>query len=370
MNIQLSVYLDLLRFISAVLVFISHVSPFIGGYLWQIGGLGHESVVVFFVLSGFVIAYVCYERNESCFDYVVNRFSRIYSVAIPAVIITLLIYFFLVVFHPIVLEGVNQPFYSFFRKFITALTFTNQSWFSTTMYVNLPYWSMGYEVLYYVFFGLLFYARGFKRIVLLVFVVFVMGPSVFLYLPIWLAGVLCFKLKDRFDINKRTAIAGFVISVVGFSLFCLNAFQVYINDSSGFFNYLVLNGFVLSTAKYALSDYFLTSFVFINIFFANAIFHLVDFKIPIACCRFVKAMSSHTFSLYLLHMPLLYLAQAVLPPGSFYFSLISYLVIVPVIILIISRFIEKERPKIRSLLARVFDCLFCNSRLKRDDILK
>ncbi len=370
MNMQLSFYLDLLRFISAVLVFISHVSPFIGGYLWQIGGLGHESVVVFFVLSGFVIAYVCCERNESCFDYMVNRVSRIYTVAIPAVILTVLIYFFLFIFHQNILEGVNQQFYSFFRTLITALTFTNQSWFSTTIYVNLPYWSMGYEVLYYVFFGFLFYARGFKRIFFLVLVAFVMGPSIFLYLPIWLAGVLCFKLKDRININKRAAISGFILSIVGISLGCLNSWQVYINKSSDFFSYLVLNGYVLNTAKYVLSDYFIASFVFINIIFANAISHSIDLKIPVTCYKFVKNMSSHTFSLYLLHMPLLYLVQAILPLESFYFSLISFLVVVPVIILMISKFIEEKRPKIRSSLARIFEELLFNCRLKRDNILK
>lgn len=369
MNMQLSFYLDLLRFVSAVLVFFSHVSPFIGGYLWQVGGLGHESVVVFFVLSGFVIAYVCYERKESCFDYVVNRVSRIYSVAIPAIVITFLTYFFLDIFHPNILADMNQPFYSFFRTFMTAVTFTNQSWFSTTIYVNLPYWSMGYEVLYYIFFGCFFYAKGFKRIVFLVFVIFVMGPSIFMYLPIWLAGVLCFKLKDKADINRRTAISGFVLSIIGISLCCINSLQVYINQSNVFFSSLVQNGFVLDTAKYVLSDYLLAFFVFINVIFANVMFDSIDFKIATPCYKLIKTMSSHTFSLYLLHMPLLYLARAALPQGSFYFSLLLFIIIVPVLIFMISMLIEKERPKFRSLLARVFDGLFCNSRLKRDNIL-
>lgn len=368
MNIQLSFYLDLIRFISAVLVFISHVPPFIGGYLWQIAGLGHESVVVFFVLSGFVMAFVCYERNESCFDYVVNRISRIYSVAIPSILITLLIYYFLYFLHSDLLEGVNQPFFSFFRTVVTALTFTNQSWFATTTYINLPYWSMGYEVLYYIFFGFLFYARGFKRLFFLSLVLLVMGPSVVLYLPIWLAGVFCFKLKDRINLSERIALYGFVTSIVGIILCCFTSWQVYIDSSSDFFNGLVVNRIVLATAKHAFSDYVLTFFVCINIVCASAIFNSKDFRVSIECRRFVKNMSSHTFCLYLMHMPLLYLVQAIVPSGNVYFLVASIFVVVPVVIFIISSFIEKERPKFRSALAHLFGGLLCNSRIKCDSI--
>ena len=64
MNKQLSIYLDLLRFLAAVFVFISHASTFSGGWLWQIAKLGHEAVVFFFILSGFVIAFVCFEKKK------------------------------------------------------------------------------------------------------------------------------------------------------------------------------------------------------------------------------------------------------------------------------------------------------------------
>ena len=57
-----SVYLDALRFLAAALVFVVHAnySQVTGGMpvLWRFAGLGNDAVMVFFVLSGFVIAYV------------------------------------------------------------------------------------------------------------------------------------------------------------------------------------------------------------------------------------------------------------------------------------------------------------------------
>ena len=39
--------LDFVRLTAALLVFISHVPDFAGGWLWQFAGMGHEAVVVF-----------------------------------------------------------------------------------------------------------------------------------------------------------------------------------------------------------------------------------------------------------------------------------------------------------------------------------
>ena len=58
---SLSVYLDLIRLLAALLVFIVHANyqGFTGGLpvLWRLGGLGNDAVMVFFVLSGFVLSH-------------------------------------------------------------------------------------------------------------------------------------------------------------------------------------------------------------------------------------------------------------------------------------------------------------------------
>ena len=93
MTRQTSLYLDVVRFTAAMVVFIGHVSGqrFVGGLFWQLGAYMDEAVTVFFVLSGFVIAYVIDQREDDAERYAVARASRLYSVALPAILATVLL---------------------------------------------------------------------------------------------------------------------------------------------------------------------------------------------------------------------------------------------------------------------------------------
>jgi peptidoglycan/LPS O-acetylase OafA/YrhL len=55
---HLSFYLDTLRILAAMVVFLGHFSQgwLGGGWFWQTQAHGHTAVIVFFVLSGYVIA--------------------------------------------------------------------------------------------------------------------------------------------------------------------------------------------------------------------------------------------------------------------------------------------------------------------------
>ena len=90
MTPALSLYLDVLRFTAAFLVFIAHYAPGYrsGGLFWQISGYGRASVLAFFVLSGFVIAWVSQGKEANLQEYALSRTSRLYSVIIPALILT------------------------------------------------------------------------------------------------------------------------------------------------------------------------------------------------------------------------------------------------------------------------------------------
>ncbi|WP_039989060.1 acyltransferase family protein [Paraglaciecola arctica] len=163
MNNQLSIYLDLMRFIAALAVFASHATGFSGGWFWQFGGMGHEAVVFFFVLSGFVIAFVCIDKKETRSEYIVNRLARIYSVAFPAIILTITLYFAGAELNPAVFDKVGADNSNQILTILTAMTFLNQSWVAWPFFSNLPYWSLGYEVLYYVFLALFFSGKELKN---------------------------------------------------------------------------------------------------------------------------------------------------------------------------------------------------------------
>src|SRR3954463_4446455 len=106
MKRDLSAFLDLTRILAASAVFLGHLSsPQLGGEMLSVfGHERHSAVIVFFVLSGFVIAWAA-ERDGSVREYIINRATRIYSVALPALALTWAIDDFLIQYHP---EFVNS----------------------------------------------------------------------------------------------------------------------------------------------------------------------------------------------------------------------------------------------------------------------
>ena len=69
---------------------------FTGGLpvVWRISHLGNDAVMVFFVLSGFVIAYVANSKEKTIESYFISRFARLYSVVLPALILTIIFDYF------------------------------------------------------------------------------------------------------------------------------------------------------------------------------------------------------------------------------------------------------------------------------------
>ncbi|MCA9641154.1 MAG: acyltransferase family protein, partial [Myxococcales bacterium] len=62
---------------------------------YMLTGLGHQAVIVFFVLSGFFIGYSVLvahtQQRFSGLDYGIRRFSRLYAVLVPALVVTFLV---------------------------------------------------------------------------------------------------------------------------------------------------------------------------------------------------------------------------------------------------------------------------------------
>jgi peptidoglycan/LPS O-acetylase OafA/YrhL len=67
------------------MVFASHFATrrISGGLFWQFADYGRTAVLVFFVLSGFVIAWVTDTREHTLVEYGLSRVARLYSVVIP-----------------------------------------------------------------------------------------------------------------------------------------------------------------------------------------------------------------------------------------------------------------------------------------------
>ena len=148
MHRNLSIYLDLVRFLAALMVFVVHANyeRFTGGIpvLWHFKDLGNDAVMVFFVLSGFVIAYVADQKERTIEEYAASRFARLYSVVVPALILTMLLDAAGSVLEPSLYSGRWYEYDDTLRRILASLSFTNELWFSYTRpFSNGPVWPLG-----------------------------------------------------------------------------------------------------------------------------------------------------------------------------------------------------------------------------------
>jgi peptidoglycan/LPS O-acetylase OafA/YrhL len=115
MNRSTSLYLDLVRAVAALLVFLAHGGlPMFSENQGCLRPFGHEMVVIFFVLSGFVIAYAVSKSQDSWRAFGADRLSRLYSVILPALLLTAALDFFTRHFDPhIYASEVRSDHYAF-----------------------------------------------------------------------------------------------------------------------------------------------------------------------------------------------------------------------------------------------------------------
>jgi peptidoglycan/LPS O-acetylase OafA/YrhL len=80
---------------------------------------------------------------------------------------------------------------------VSSLLFLNQSWLNEAdLVLNNPYWSLCYEVWFYVIFGAWYFAKAWHRVGLVAFASLVAGPSVLMLMPIWLMGAWLAKSQQ------------------------------------------------------------------------------------------------------------------------------------------------------------------------------
>lgn len=308
MKPEMSIYLDFVRFAAAMVVFIGHLSGtrLSAGILWQFSGLMDAAVIVFFVLSGYVIAYIVETREATPRSYLTSRLARIYSVAFPAVLLAL-------VLDPIG-QAANPGLYEsswgyeasdHWLRALSLLTFTNELWNAhVTMGSLLPYWSLGYEVWYYILFGAIFFLRSWLRVVATILIGAVMGPKILLLLPIWIFGVAAYVLARREVVRPRI---GFMLVVVSLIMAVLFAFLM-----RGTFGQQYVLAHTGLAARYIEGTIFS-----INIIGFGTICSFFS-PVLMLMAKPVRYLAGMTFSLYLVHVPLaqFFAAMSHLPPGS------------------------------------------------------
>jgi peptidoglycan/LPS O-acetylase OafA/YrhL len=283
--------------------------------IYFFSGFGHQAVVVFFVLSGFLVSSSIIARHIrgtwSWRNYTIDRFSRLYVVLIPGLLFGLLwdkiggsvfartgVYL-----HPLAGFGdiiVNERLG--FKTFL-ANAFFLQTIVAPTFGSNTPLWSLANEFWYYVLFpiilcALLAWVNGLLRRALL-FTILAVVVVAFVKLAIlegfliWLAGVALVIAYSRCNLSKKWWLALYVLSSSLLLAACLLFARAH------------RTGVVVS-------DFALGITFSLFLFGILAIPAGVPYKLYSSTAHFVAGFS---YSLYVLHFPLLLLFRAwIVPP--------------------------------------------------------
>ncbi|MEH6744313.1 acyltransferase family protein [Hyphomonas sp.] len=212
MNRGFSLYLDAVRLGAALMVVASHLAyaRYTNGQFQWVRDLniGSDAVVIFFVLSGFVIAHTTYRKDRPAQDYATARLARLYSVVLPAIILTVCLDTLGARLFPDVYAAHWYNGDQRISQIVTALTFMSQGWGGDIrLGTNGPFWSVAYEAWYYAAFGVAVYCQARTRTLLLAVIALIAGPRILLLAPCWLIGVGLQRLmrSSAYDAIERPA---------------------------------------------------------------------------------------------------------------------------------------------------------------------
>lgn len=345
---HLSLYMDALRFGAAAVVFLGHYGTrrISGGLTFRFVPLGPAAVDVFFVLSGFVIAHVAATR-EGGMDFATRRAARILSVVVPALVLTAVL--------DAIGMAANPELYALAPGFdpshplagyAASLLFLNEIWFRAAMPgTNLPFWSLGFEVWYYVLFGLAWFARGLGRWVGVSFVLLLVGPKAILLLPVWLFGVAARRLCAGPAPSRAVAWA-LAASPLVFLLWTSGL-------KPEWEPYHVFN-WADPALPQAGKDIAIGLVVALHLVGVRWIGHTLP-TLPDWAAGSVRWLAGCTFGVYLLHYPLIHCLAAILPwaPGTWPSRAIIGIG-APVAVLLLARAIERQKEAWRQAIRWLF----------------
>ncbi len=239
------VALDLLRSLAALTVFLTHVRGasfvefgalpiedrgLVTKVLFGVTRLGHEAVMVFFVLSGFLVGgQIVRHVREGRFDvraYALDRATRIFLPLLPAVLLTVGINWFVFGAQP---DGA--------QAFLNIVGLNGV--LASTLQNNAPLWSLAFEIWFYVLGGAVGYLLTKNQRSLAVLLALTLSVLVFCslsatYLLFWGVGALSVLLLDH-ERRRSFALVGLMLAVFGCVCYELAA------ESKSFTNVILLS---------------------------------------------------------------------------------------------------------------------------------
>ncbi len=355
MNPVKSFYLECLRIFAAFYVFIYHVGserihniPYLSNekfvsYLHLNYSTAHFFVMIFFVLSGYLISMSASKPGMSFRVFITNRLGRLYSVLIPSLLFSfLLAYFFKFSSYDIGrdIENLYLPV----QRGLLNLFFLGQAYtLCSVPPFNGAFWSVEYEFIYYLFFGVFVTIRSWWKYLILMILLFISWIKILLLFPIWLMGSFLYFIEKKCKLKLSLSIVLFAISLATLLYYLSNSSSMpFQKDTSD--NHLFSYHLFLSWNFRA--DYLFALVVFINMYSLFQISDAINKKIVNASWfqsmyDKLNIVGNCTYTLYLFHTPLLFFYATILPYNRFNnFHVLGVIFLVVITVYFIARVTE------------------------------
>ncbi len=330
-----SIFLDVLRICAALTVLYIHAFdrwfPTQAHDQSKPGEPSHAAVIVFFVLSGYVIAHTTISNNRGKLQYARARLSRLCAMVIPALVITGAIQFFISHRDPTMMNLYSRGFTGL--RYALSAFFCNEVWFfSAAPPLNGSLWSLSFEFWYYAIFGLWFFrSKSWVSLILVLLACVIAGPKILIMMPIWLSGYWAYSLPRPRLTDEFSWILVILSLILGW--FALE-FVPSIPFKTGY------------KPLYYANEFF-TDWI-IGLFVAAALWILPTGVVKqgnSAVTSGIRYVADLTFPLYVLHFPLLVLWRSIFgyrlnDMAQLWEAILSVLVVSGILGIVL----EKQRP--------------------------
>lgn len=303
-----STYLDLMRLCAALVVFIAHLSSaeLTEGKLWQLKAYDQLAVMVFFVMSGYVIAYATDRKSADATSYFIARFSRIYSVLLPALALTAVCDSLGLSISPALYHesAWEYPEGTQWMHYVLSVFLLQNVWdLQMNPGINGPLWSLTFEWFYYLIFGAAFFLTGRTRAFALFFLALLAGPTIIAMAPIWWMGVLIYRMH-QYPANRQQWTLW--LCVASAALLCVLPPMLHAQ-------LLEIPGIA---RKNLAADYLWALLFSLHLWTLPNLLHRMT-RFSAWLCRhnmLIQSIAIYTFALYLFHRPIIQLMGAIWAP--------------------------------------------------------
>jgi peptidoglycan/LPS O-acetylase OafA/YrhL len=223
-------------------------------------------------------------------------------------------------------------------RFLISLTFINQAWgLDIVPAGDIPYWTLGYEVPYYVIFGL-WYFGGLKSRLVAAAIMLALGPYIVCTSLLWIVGYGCYHLCKRASLTRGQGLSIFLASSISWII-------------------LTYLKFSIDLSSHHVTDQSVTLYV-AGLPFAGTIVGFSFLKLSIAdISRPVRWVSGGTFTLYLMHVPLAVLLTTVLPPMPLLLRWFIVMTVILTVSFVVARYTERRKSSWKRAISRILERL-------------